>query len=162
MLLVYLTISSIPQYLLHSFDSPESHISVARRLNAEIPNSHILDQYANKSNPLAHYEGTAEEIWRQCGGKVDMLVAGAGTGGTITGIAKKLKEYNPSIKVVGVDPVVSMCLFLISNPSLCVHSTLFVNDTCIALSFAHTLEPSTPIWLVVQTGKCSGPTRQPQ
>ena len=90
-----------------AFDSPESHISVARRLNAEIPNSHILDQYANPSNPLAHYEGTAEEIWRQCGGKVDMLVAGAGTGGTITGIAKKLKEYNPNIQVVGVDPVVS-------------------------------------------------------
>ena len=90
-----------------AFDSPESHISVARRLNAEIPNSHILDQYANPSNPLAHYEGTAEEIWRQCGGKVDMLVAGAGTGGTISGIAKKLKEYNPNIQVVGVDPVVS-------------------------------------------------------
>jgi len=96
-----------------AFDSPESHISVARRLNAEIPNSHILDQYANLSNPLAHYEGTAEEIWKQCGGKVDMLVAGAGTGGTISGIAKKLKEYNPTLKVVGVDPVVSVALILI-------------------------------------------------
>lgn len=51
---------------------------------------------------------TAEEIWRQCGGKVDYLVAGAGTGGTITGMAKKLKEYNPKIEVIGVDPVGSI------------------------------------------------------
>lgn len=66
-----------------AYDAPESHISVARRLNEEIPNSHILDQYANESNPLAHYEGTAEELLRQTGGKIDMLVAGAGTGGTM-------------------------------------------------------------------------------
>ena len=64
-------------------DAPESHISVARRLHEEIPNSHILDQYSNESNPLAHYDGTAEEIIRQTGGKIDMLVAGAGTGGTM-------------------------------------------------------------------------------
>ena len=68
-------------------DSPESHISVARRLNAEIPNSHILDQYANPYNPLAHYDETAEEILRACGGKLDMVVAGAGTGGTIVGLS---------------------------------------------------------------------------
>jgi len=87
-----------------AFDAPDSHISVAKRLNTEIPNSHILDQYKNPSNPLAHYEGTGEEIWKQCDGKVDMVVAGAGTGGTISGISKKLKEYNPDIKVIGVDP----------------------------------------------------------
>eukprot|EP00934_Nitzschia_sp_Nitz4_P007235 Nitzschia sp. Nitz4//scaffold10_size219509//34644//38143//NITZ4_001404-RA/size219509-snap-gene-0.359-mRNA-1//1//CDS//3329532848//7225//frame0 len=87
-----------------AYDAPESHISVARRLNKDIPRSHILDQYENPSNPLAHYEGTAEEILRQCGGKVDMLVAGAGTGGTISGIAKRLKEHNPDIVIVGVDP----------------------------------------------------------
>ena len=86
------------------WDAPESHISVARRLNQEIPNSHILDQYSNPSNPNAHFDDTAEEIWRQAGGKVDMLVAGAGTGGTITGLAKKLKMYNPEIKIVAVDP----------------------------------------------------------
>lgn len=85
-------------------DAPDSHISVARRLHEEIPNSHILDQYTNKNNPLAHYEGTAEEILRQTGGKVDMLVAGAGTGGTICGIAKKLREHNPNVRIVGVDP----------------------------------------------------------
>uniref|UniRef100_A0A7N8XGI4 Cystathionine beta-synthase n=1 Tax=Mastacembelus armatus TaxID=205130 RepID=A0A7N8XGI4_9TELE len=86
------------------FDSPESHVGVAWRLKNEIPNSHILDQYRNPSNPLAHYDTTAEEILEQCNGKLDMLVAGAGTGGTITGIARKLKEKCPNIKIVGVDP----------------------------------------------------------
>jgi len=87
-----------------AWDAPDSHIGVAKRLNSELPNSHILDQYANPSNPNAHYEGTAEEILYQCDGKVDMVVIGAGTGGTISGIAKKLKEKLPNIKVVGVDP----------------------------------------------------------
>ncbi|XP_051566503.1 cystathionine beta-synthase-like protein [Myxocyprinus asiaticus] len=86
------------------FDSPESHVGVAWRLKNEIPNAHILDQYRNPSNPLAHYDTTAEEILEQCDGKVDMLVAGAGTGGTITGIARKLKEKCSNIKIVGVDP----------------------------------------------------------
>lgn len=86
------------------FDAPESHISVAQRLNREIPNSVILDQYRNAGNPLAHYDNTAEEIWSQCNGKVDMVVCGAGTGGTVSGIGRKLKEKNPHIKVVGVDP----------------------------------------------------------
>ncbi|KAJ8255935.1 hypothetical protein COCON_G00197990 [Conger conger] len=86
------------------FDSPESHVGVAWRLKNEIPNSHILDQYRNPSNPLAHYDTTAEEILEQCDGKVDMLVAGAGTGGTISGIARKLKERCPNVKIVGVDP----------------------------------------------------------
>lgn len=87
-----------------SWDAPDSHISVAMRLEKELHNAHILNQYTNPSNPLAHYEGTAEEIWRQCGGHVDMLVAGAGTGGTITGVARRLKELNPDIQIVGVDP----------------------------------------------------------
>ena len=87
-----------------AFDAPDSHISVAKRLQQEIPNSHILDQYSNPSNPLAHYHGTAEEIIRQCNGKIDMVVCGAGTGGTISGIAKRLKEHNPDVIVVGVDP----------------------------------------------------------
>ncbi|GBG34909.1 Cystathionine beta-synthase [Hondaea fermentalgiana] len=91
-----------------AYDSPESHISVARRLNEEIPDSHILDQYANPSNPQAHYEGTAEELIKQTGGKIDMIVMSAGTGGTISGTARKLKEKIPGIKVVGVDPVGSI------------------------------------------------------
>ncbi|XP_052600482.1 cystathionine beta-synthase isoform X1 [Peromyscus californicus insignis] len=86
------------------FDSPESHVGVAWRLKNEIPNSHILDQYRNASNPLAHYDDTAEEILQQCDGKLDMLVASAGTGGTITGIARKLKEKCPGCKIIGVDP----------------------------------------------------------
>lgn len=78
-----------------AFDSPESHIGVANKLNSEIPNSHILDQYSNPSNPIAHYDGTAEEIISQCDGKVDMVVLTAGTGGTITGIARKIKLKCP-------------------------------------------------------------------
>ncbi|KAG0198714.1 hypothetical protein BGX28_007876 [Mortierella sp. GBA30] len=87
-----------------AWDAPESHIGVAKRLNAEIPNSVILDQYSNPYNPVAHYDHTAEEIYRACNGQIDMLVAGAGTGGTITGIARKLKALCPNIIIVGVDP----------------------------------------------------------
>ncbi|XP_074670554.1 cystathionine beta-synthase-like protein isoform X3 [Strix aluco] len=86
------------------FDSPESHVGVAWRLKNEIPNAHILDQYRNASNPLTHYDTTAEEILQQCEGKIDMLVAAAGTGGTITGISRKLKEKCPGCKIIGVDP----------------------------------------------------------
>jgi len=85
-------------------DDPEGLFEVSKRLNQEIPNSHILDQYGNPDNPNAHYEGTAEEIWDEFGSDLDMVVVGVGTGGTITGIAKKLKEMNPNIKIVGADP----------------------------------------------------------
>jgi cystathionine beta-synthase len=85
-------------------DSPESHIGVARRLLKEIPNSHILDQYTNPDNPLAHEYGTAEEIWEQTNGKINVLVAGAGTGGTVTGIAKGLRKHNPNVKIIAADP----------------------------------------------------------
>ena len=91
-----------------SFDDPESHIGVAKKLNKEIPNSHILDQYANPSNPEAHYNGTAEEIIEDFGTNLDMVVIGVGTGGTITGIAKRLKEHIPNIKVIGADPIGSI------------------------------------------------------
>ena len=91
-----------------SFDDPESHIGVAKKLNREIPNSHILDQYANPSNPEAHYNGTAEEIIEDFGTNLDMVVIGVGTGGTITGIAKRLKEHIPDIKIIGADPIGSI------------------------------------------------------
>ena len=91
-----------------AWNDPESHIGVAKKLNKEIPNSFILDQYSNKNNTLAHYNYTAEEILEQLDGNISMLVAGVGTGGTITGIAKKLKENNPSIKIIGVDPLGSI------------------------------------------------------
>ena len=87
-----------------AFDSPESHIGVARKLQKEIPNSHILDQYGNPDNPCAHEYGTAEEIWEQLNGKVDAIVAGAGTGGTITGLARGLRKHNPNVKVIAADP----------------------------------------------------------
>eukprot|EP01084_Bolivina_argentea_P308864 534174_1 len=87
-----------------AFDSPESHIGLANRLNSEIMNSNILDQYSNPSNPIAHYDGTAEEILIQCNNKIDMVVLTAGTGGTITGIAGKIKERIPSCIIVGIDP----------------------------------------------------------
>ncbi|KAI9655437.1 MAG: cystathionine beta-synthase [Alyxoria varia] len=87
-----------------AFDSPESHISVARRLEKELPNAHILDQYGNKDNPLAHELGTAEEIWRQTDGRVKCVVAGAGTGGTITGLARGLRKRHADVKIVAADP----------------------------------------------------------
>lgn len=91
-----------------AWDAPDSHISIARKLQQETDNSHILDQYTNAANPLAHYDGTAEEILRQLDGKVDMVVCGAGTGGTITGISARVKQANPDCVVVGVDPVGSI------------------------------------------------------
>lgn len=87
-----------------AWDSPESHIGVAKRLRDIIPRAFILDQYNNPSNPQAHYETTAEEILQDLDGKLDVIVMTAGTGGTITGVAKKLKEKIPGIHVVGVDP----------------------------------------------------------
>lgn len=87
-----------------AFDSPESHIGVARRLQKELPNAHILDQYGNVDNPLAHEYGTAEEIWTQTDGKITAVVAGAGTGGTITGLARGLRKHNPDIKIIAADP----------------------------------------------------------
>lgn len=87
-----------------AWDAPESHIGVAKRLEKEIPNAVILDQYSNVNNPKAHETGTGLEIWEQTQGKVTHLVAGAGTGGTITGISKALKAKNKDIKVIGADP----------------------------------------------------------
>jgi len=77
----------------------DSHIGVARQKNNEIEDSIILDQYSNASNTLAHYDETAEEIWDQCDGKIDFVVMTVGTGGTLTGIGRKLKEKNYEIKV---------------------------------------------------------------
>lgn len=85
-------------------DSPDSHISVARRLQKEIPNSHILDQYVNPANPNVHYLKTAQEILDDAGEGLAMVVISVGTGGAITGVAKKIKEINPQVKIVGVDP----------------------------------------------------------
>ncbi|CAG9813693.1 unnamed protein product [Phaedon cochleariae] len=85
-------------------NSAEGMFGVTHRLKKEIPNSVILDQYSNPGNPLAHYDTTAEEIFDQCDQKVDMIVVGAGTGGTICGIGRKFKEISPGTKIVGADP----------------------------------------------------------
>ena len=87
---------------------PDSHISLAKRLQQETPDSHILDQYANKDNPNAHYQGTAQEIIDDFGDDLHMVVVSVGTGGTITGIAKRLKQHNAAIKIIGVDPIGSI------------------------------------------------------
>lgn len=84
-------------------DDERSYYSVAKKLAAEIPNSVWLNQYDNLSNRQAHYESTAPEIWKQTDGKITHFVVGIGTGGTITGVSKYLKENNPTIKTWGID-----------------------------------------------------------
>jgi cystathionine beta-synthase len=85
-------------------DSPESYYSVARRLVKEIPNAVLGNQYHNPMNPEAHYRSTGPEVWRDTQGEVDYFICGVGTGGTISGTGRYLKEQNPQVKVVGVDP----------------------------------------------------------
>ena len=84
-------------------EDPESYYSVAKRLAKEIPNSVWMNQYDNLSNRTAHYESTGPEIWKQTDGKITHMIVGIGTGGTICGTGKFLKEQNPDIKVWGVD-----------------------------------------------------------
>lgn len=81
---------------------------MAFKLHREIPNSIILDQYINCANPMVHYETTAEEILESLNGNVDMVVIGAGTGGTFTGVSKKFEKRVPHCRVIGVDPVGSV------------------------------------------------------
>jgi cystathionine beta-synthase len=89
-------------------DDPRSYYSVARRLNQEIPGSWYPNQYDNLSNTQAHYESTGPEIWQQTEGRITHFVAGMGTGGTITGTAKFLKEQNPEVRIIGVDTIGSV------------------------------------------------------
>lgn len=84
-------------------DDPRSYYKVAERLSKEIPNSFWCNQYDNLSNRQAHYESTGPEIWKQTDGKVTHLVVGVGTGGTISGVARFLKEQNPNIRIWGID-----------------------------------------------------------
>jgi cystathionine beta-synthase len=91
-----------------AWDSPKSHIGVARSLNRLIPRSRILDQYENDDNPNIHYKATAQEILDACDGRLDAFVATVGTGGTMSGVAKHLKEALPDCRIVGVDPVGSI------------------------------------------------------
>lgn len=85
-------------------------IAKAKQLQAELPDAVILQQFENPANPSIHYHTTGEEIWRDTDGKVDILVSGVGTGGTVSGAGKRLKELNPNIKVVAVEPADSPVL----------------------------------------------------
>ncbi len=89
-------------------EHPESYYSVAARIAKETPNAVLPNQYANPMNPQAHYETTGPEIWRDTDGKVTHFVCGMGTGGTISGVGRYLKEKNPGIRVTGVDPLGSI------------------------------------------------------
>ncbi len=95
---VVITPTAVPR------ESPESYYSVAERLAHEVPGGFQPNQYFNPANPQTHYDSTGPEIWEQTAGKIDYFVAGVGTGGTISGTARYLKERNPKIRIVGVDP----------------------------------------------------------
>ena len=95
---VVITATAVPP------NHPDYYVNRAKTIAGNTPNSFVPDQFSNAANPLAHYGSTGPEIWRQTQGKLDFFVAGMGTGGTITGVAKFLKEKDPLIKIVGVDP----------------------------------------------------------
>jgi cystathionine beta-synthase len=89
-------------------DDPRSYYSVSKRIAEETPNAILADQYHNPVNPEVHYRTTGPELWEQTGGQIDVFVAGMGTGGTVTGVGRFLKEQNPAIKIIGVDPIGSI------------------------------------------------------
>ncbi|MDH5233814.1 MAG: pyridoxal-phosphate dependent enzyme [Gemmatimonadota bacterium] len=89
-------------------DHPDSYTSMAKRIASETPNAVLANQFYNQTNPQAHYETTGPELWEQTEGKITHFVAGAGTGGTITGVGRYLKEKNPKVQIVGADPVGSI------------------------------------------------------
>ena len=97
-------------------EDPRSYYSVSKRLAKEIPNSWYANQYDNPSNARAHYESTGPEIWKQTDGKITHFVVGVGTGGTISGVGKYLKEQNPNIKIWGIDTYGSCLLYTSPSP----------------------------------------------
>jgi len=96
----------------YAFDHKYSHIGIAIQLTKDLKNAHCLDQYKNPMNPMAHFEETGQEIWDQCEGKIDYVFLGAGTGGTLTGISRKLKSMDKNIQIIAIDP----CGSLLAQP----------------------------------------------
>ena len=105
-------------------DDPRSYYKVAERLLQEIPNSFSPNQYFNENNPAAHYRSTGPEIWEDTDGKITHFIAGIGTGGTISGVGKYLKEKNPGIQVIGVDTEGSLYEDYFKKRETSVHSYL--------------------------------------
>jgi cystathionine beta-synthase len=92
-------------------DHPDNYVETAKRIARETPNAILADQFYNQANPEAHYRTTGPEIWEDTGGRVDVLVAGVGTGGFITGVGSVLKQRNPKLKIIAVEPESSAVLF---------------------------------------------------
>lgn len=134
-----------------AWNSPEGHIAVSQKLQKSIPDSVILDQYTNAGNPLAHYDNTAMEIFEQAGGKIDYLVAGAGTGGTISGIGRKFREISPSTKIVAVDPEGSI---LADPPELNKTPVTFYEVEGIGYDFVPTVLDNKVIDMWIKSNDC--------
>lgn len=105
-------------------DDPRSYYEVAKKIVRENPDAYSPNQYENMGNPQAHYETTGPEIWRDTDGRITHFVAGMGTGGTITGVARYLKEQNPAIRIIGGDPAGSIYHRLFYNTNEEVHTYL--------------------------------------
>ncbi len=122
-------------------DSPESYYEVAKKIHRDTPNSFFISQYTNTDNIEAHYQTTGPEIWKQTGGDFDILVGGIGTGGTISGIGRYLKEKNPDIEIVAVDPIGSIFYDYFKDKTMIEPKTYFVEGIgddflCPALDFS--------------------------
>ena len=108
-------------------EGAEGFVRLAEQIAAETPNAFLLRQFVNKDNVLAHYKGTGPEIWRQTQGKVDVLVLGAGTGGTLVGVSSYLKEQNPQVHVVCVEAAESRVLAGKDEPSPVAHGLVGIS-----------------------------------
>jgi cystathionine beta-synthase len=141
-------------------EDPRSYYSVARRLAEETPGGFLANQYHNPSNPKGHYLSTGPELWEQTNGEIDAVVIGAGTGGTITGIGRYLKEQNPDVQVIAVDPIGSIYYDYFKTGKITDASTYLVEG------FGEDVIPSTIDFDVidevvrVDDGECFGMTRR--